>query len=156
MENKNIYVDMLCTNKTQTKPNERVQVKFFADQLQPILKDTTGYRIAVNRFSLNTETLPIFIPEMLNETDTIYSCTMEYNGQIFQRYMHFEPQNTNPLDEDEHFYVYSYQYVVYLMNNMLQECLVGLNNINNTNITTAPEFTFDINNKMCSLQLGCN
>ena len=88
-ENKNIYIDLLLSNSVQTSPNDRVPVKFNLSQSQPILRDSTGYLLSVIRFSLNTETLPIFIPQMSDNGDesTIYSCTMEYNGTVFQKYM---------------------------------------------------------------------
>ena len=154
-ENKNIYIDLLLSNSVQTSPNDRVPVKFNLSQSQPILRDSTGYLLSVIRFSLNTETLPIFIPQMSDNGDesTIYSCTMEYNGTVFQKYMDFIPQNINPIDTDEKYYVYSYQYVIYLINNMLNQCLVGLNNLLQTPATIEPKMLFNRETQACSMQL---
>ena len=80
MENNNIYIDLLLTNSVQTEPNERVAFKFFLNQSQDILRDTTNYKLSVIRFSLNTETLPVFIPQMSENNTTIYAITMEFNG----------------------------------------------------------------------------
>jgi hypothetical protein len=156
IQNDNIYADLLVTNTVQTDVNNRVPVKFYLNQSQPILKDTTNYKMSVVRFSLNTETLPIWIPQFSDiETDTtIYSCTMELNGNYYQRYMQYVPQNNNPIDADERYYVYSYQYVMYLFNNMLTECLVGLNNIAPTGVSVAPKMRFDINTQLCSVEIN--
>lgn len=155
MSNDNIYVDLLLTNTVQTLPNDRVPVKFSLNQSQNIVDDTTGYELSVIRFSLNTETLPIFIPHMKesNSFTTIYSCTFEYNGVIFQQYMEFIPQNSNPIDKEEEFYVYSYQYVVYLFNNMLKDCLLALNDISDTGISVAPIMFFNTETQICGMSM---
>ena len=153
MQNENIYVDLLLTNAIQSEPNQRVACKFFLNNSQAIIKDTTDFNLSVIRFSLNTETLPIFIPKMKNDSETVYSVTMEYNGFIFERFMQFTPQNTNPLSPDEKYYVYSYQYVMYLMNNMFNECLVGLNNLVDTSCNVAPKMIFDVNSQICQLKI---
>jgi len=154
MQNDNIYVDLLVTNSVQTQANNRVPVKFYLNQSQPVLRDTTDYKMSVVRFSLNTESLPVFIPQFsdVQTNTTVYSCTMEYNGNVYQRFMEFVPQNTNPFEADERYQVHSYQYVIYLFNNMLNECLVGLNNIENSSVTIAPTFKFDVNSQLCSLE----
>ena len=153
MENENIYVDLLLTNSVQSQPNNRVAVDFFLNQSQPILRDTTGYKLSVIRFSLNTETLPIFIPQMSDEDTTIYSVTMEYNGNFYQHYMEFLPQNVSPIQADEKYYIYSYQYVIYLFNKMLNECLVELNDISATPTVIPPKMYFDVNSQLCGMRL---
>jgi len=91
------------------------------NQSENIIDDTTGFKMSVIRFSLNTETLPVFIPQIktAGTYTTIYSCTFEYEGVYYQQFMEFIPQSTNPINAAEEMYVYSYQYVVYLLNNML-------------------------------------
>ena len=153
MENENIYVDLLLTNSVQSEPNNRVAVDFYLNQSQPILRDTTGYKLSVIRFSLNTETLPIFIPQMSDEDITIYSVTMEYNGNTYQQYMNFIPQNSNPVEADEKYYIYSYQYVIYLFNKMLNECLVGLNDISGTPTLVPPKMFFEVDSQLCGMRL---
>ena len=153
MENENIYVDLLLTNSVQSEPNNRVAVDFYLNQSQPILRDTTGYKLSVIRFSLNTETLPIFIPQMSDEDTTIYSVTMEYNGNTYQQYMNFIPQNSNPVEADEKYYIYSYQYVIYLFNKMLNECLVGLNDISGTPTLVPPKMFFEVDSQLCGMRL---
>jgi hypothetical protein len=153
-----IYIDLLISNVVQTTTNQRVELKFFESRSQPIIKDTTGYRLSIVRFSINTETLPIFIPTMLNNDNqtTIYSITMEYNGQYYQKYMLFSPQNLNPIDIDEYFYVYSYQYLMYLVNNCFNDCLTGLSNLINLATDTPPSISFDNSSQLCSVQWDSN
>jgi len=153
MENENIYVDLLLTNSIQSVANNRVAVDFFLNQSQPILRDTTDYKLSVIRFSLNTETLPIFIPQMSDDDTTIYSMTMEYNGNFYQQYMNFIPQNSNPVEADEKYYIYSYQYVIYLFNKMINECLVGLNDISATPTIVPPKMFFEVDSQLCGMRL---
>jgi len=122
--NDDVYVDLLLTNSIQSNTNSRVAVSFMQNSSQPILKSTNGYKLSIIRFSLSTETLPIFIPVMKDgsKTETIYSVTMQYNGVSYHQFMQFEPQNVNPVDPDEYFYVYSYQYLIYLVNKCVNSC----------------------------------
>jgi hypothetical protein len=82
---------------------------------------------------------------------TVYSFTMELNGNVYQSFMTFIPQNTNPIDADEKYFVYSYKYVIYLMNNMIEACLDGLNAIESTGITIPPRMYFDVDTQLCSM-----
>ena len=155
IEKRNIYIDLIATNTIQTNPNDRVATAF--NLSQPILHDTTDYKMSVIRFSINTETLPVFIPTMsTNEDDsTIYSCTMEFNGFLYQQYMIFEPQNTNPIAPEEKYYVNSYQYVVYLFNKMLQQCIINLGDIVTLPVdTVAPVLFFDVDSQLCGISIN--
>src|ERR1700741_5218027 len=122
METDDKYVDLLLTISIQTHSNQRVAINFMQNQSQPILKSTNGYQLSIIRFSLNTETLPIFIPAMQSTNSTIYSITMEINGKQYQQFMQFEPQNLNPAEPDEYYYVYNYHFLIYLVNKCLASC----------------------------------
>ena len=155
-ENDDLYIDLNLSNSLQTNANSRVECKFMQSASQNILNSTNGYKMSIIRFALNTESLPLFIPTMKSKTDTIYSFTMEYNGAIHQQYMVFEPQNVNPVDIDEYYYVYSYNYLIYLINNCLSTCIKQVNSY-----ATIPIMEFDITTKRASLRLnttqyGCN
>jgi hypothetical protein len=155
-ENDNIYIDLLLSNSLQTSSNNKVQASFFQTQSEPILKDTTDYKLSIVRFTLNTETLPIFIPTMQTDTQTIYSITLGYNDFYYQQYMTFQPQNSNTSDPDEKYYIYSYQYLIYLVNNCLNSCLVNLSNLVQLSTTQAPYFTFNNDNQKCNLSFDSN
>lgn len=156
IQDEDIYVDLLLTNSIQTKSNERVQVAFNQSESQPILKNTDGYKLSIIRFTLNTETLPIFIPTMRSDTQTIYSITMSYNGVFYQQFMDFQPQNLNPVDPDEKLYVYSYQYVIYLVNQCLISCFNGLKALEPTLTVSYPTMSFDINTQISFLSIDNN
>jgi hypothetical protein len=157
-KNDNIYIDLLLSNSIQTTSNARVPIQFFQTQTQPVLKNTTGYQLSVIRFYLNTELLPVFIPTMLNgsQSTTIYSFTMTYNGYSYQQYMQFTPQVQNAVDPDELLYVYSYQYLINLMNNALESCLINLNTLTPTLTSVSPYLLFDQTLQRCSLTLDDN
>ena len=121
--NDDIYIDLLLSNSIQTNSNNRVLAQFSQTSTQPILKSTNDYKLSIIRFYLNTETLPVFIPVMKNASTTIYSITMEYNNVTHQQYMEFQPQNVNPIHSDEYYYVYNYQYLMYLINQCFQSCV---------------------------------
>ncbi len=148
-----IYVDLLVSNSIQTQANQRTAINFTQNQSQPILKSTNGYKLSIIRFSLNTETLPIFIPTMQTTNTTIYSFTMDIGGVQYRQYMEFEPQNLNPIDPDEYYYVYNYQYVVHLMNKCLSSCLLGLSGLATLPTNIAPTITFDNTSQICTLNL---
>jgi len=155
LSNENIYIDLTLTNTIQSTADQRVHASFFLNNSQDILKSTNNYKLAITRFSLNTQTLPIFIPQMSqdNSMNTIYSCTMEYNGVFYQQFMPFIPQNTNPVDPEEKYYVYNYQYVIYLINNMMNECISKLNELIVCPTSLAPKMFIDIDSKLCGIQM---
>jgi hypothetical protein len=152
MENDDVYVDLLLSNTIQTNANHRVAVSFMQNQSQAILKNTTGYKLSIIRFSLNTETLPVFIPTMQSKNETIYSITMEINGERFQQYMQFEPQNLAPQDPEEYYYVYSYQYLIYLVNKCFSSCLTELKKVaSSATSDVPPTMNFDVESQKCYL-----
>jgi hypothetical protein len=147
------YIDLLLSNSVQTQANQRVAINFKQNVSQPILNSTNGYQLSIIRFSLNTETLPVFIPTMQNKTTTIYSITMEYNGQQYQKFMEFAPQNLNPVDADEYYYIYNYQYLIYLVNKCFADCYAGLNSVvTGTQLTgQTPTMSFDSATQKCTI-----
>lgn len=100
----------------------------FQQQLsQPIVHDPQDYFLAIVRFSIPGETIPIFIPDIQSypNTDllkTIYSFTLEYNGgyspEVFVEFISQFPsaQQSLPLtsshpfaDKTQYYYIYNYQ-----------------------------------------------
>jgi hypothetical protein len=78
---------------------------------------------------------------------------MELGDISYQQYMTFEPQNMNPVEAEELYYIYNYQYLVYLMNNCLSMCLEGLESLTQTPTSLPPTLTFDIASQRCSISL---
>jgi hypothetical protein len=153
-QNDDVYIDLLVSNSVQTNSNSRVATQFYQSSSQPIIKSTNGYKMSIIRFALDTQSLPIFIPSMTSTNTTAYSFTMEYNGVQYQQFMEFIPQNLKPQDPDEYYYVYSYQYVVYLLNGCLQSCFAGLKALTGCPLTVCPVLSFDNSTQKCSLNLG--
>lgn len=156
LSNDEIYLDLLLSNTLQTDSNHRVAVSFMQNQSLPIIKSTTGYHLSIIRFALNTETLPIFIPAMQSRNTTTYSITMECNGKQFQQYMEFEPQNLSPSDPDEYYYVYNYQFLMYLVNQCFISCLAGLKTVTSTPTNVSPTISFDSTSEKCAVNFDSN
>ncbi len=151
-----VYIDLLSSNILQSNSYSRFPISFIQNQSKPILQSTRGYKLSIIRFSLNTETLPIFIPSMQSKNTTTYSITMEYNGKQFQQYMNFEPQNINPVDPVEYYYVYNYQYLTYLVNKCIASCLIGLTTLTTCPTVISPVISFDPISQKCIISLDSN
>jgi len=147
-EKNDIYIDLLLSNSIQTHSNSRVAVSFSQSQSQPVLKSTNGYKLSIIRFSLDTQTLPIFIPTMQSKDTTIYSISMTLNGVTIQKFMKFEPQNLNPVDIDEYYYIYNYQYLIYLVNQCFISCAAELDDV-----LYSPRMDFDNDTQKCSINI---
>lgn len=147
-----LYYDIQVSNLE----NESVApplLSFIETRNTPFLYDTSQYYMSIIRFSLDTPTLPLFIPTIQpnqnNINKTIYSVTLEWSNplnpnQIYtqQSYIDYIPQNksiihppppsntTNKLqfNADGYYYVYNYQYFIYLINNSLTAAFNALDN----------------------------
>jgi len=122
-----IYYDSLISN--YNSPNSQIPVVFSDTRSSPLIKDTTGYAMSIIRFTIDTNTLPVFIPTMQNGStiNTIYSITLSYQNVNYQQYMQFTPQNTTS-QSATYYHVYNYQYVCRLIDNTFSQCLEGLRN----------------------------
>jgi hypothetical protein len=108
----------------------------------PFLYDPESYYLSIVRFTLDTSTLPVFIPEIKIQGDpnlTVYSVSLswtdpaskvKYNAQEFLRFVPQDKTRSTPLpplrtkngfqDNSNGYYnVYNYQYVIFLVNNTL-------------------------------------
>ncbi len=155
MDQEKMYVDMTLTNSAQTTSNQRIPINFNQTRTKPILSNSGDYYIAITRFVVNTQTLPIFQPIMLDKSTnkTIYSITMEYNGTIKQQYMQFTPQILNPVDPDESSYVFTYAFVMEMFNKCLSDCFNQLQSVATLPTTNIPTFTYDVQTKLFTLHL---
>jgi hypothetical protein len=109
--------------------------------------------MSIVRFSLSTQTLPIFQPTVLDKASdankTIYSFTMSYNGFTYQQYLQYEPQSNTSQNDEDYYNVYNYQYLTYLINQCMQQCLEGLSLLTFMDPSvTAPIVAFDISTKL--------
>jgi len=156
--NQFIYYDSLISKYNSDSTS--IPIIFNDTRSAPLIKDTTGYCMSIVRFTLDTQTLPIFIPTMkdVSSDTTVYSITLSYQGVSVQTYMQFIPQNTARVSE--YYYVYTYSYVCELINNTFQQCLTALINactfagktIDPTIV--APSITYDPTTQLFAIEIS--
>ena len=77
----NVYYDLVFTNLKSDK-TEPIQIQFNENRAKSILSNTGEYDLSIVRFSIDTQTLPLWIPEIQsNQSDrdlTIYSVSLSY------------------------------------------------------------------------------
>ena len=163
----NLYFDIVVSNldNTNTAPK---QLYYQEIRVSPFVYCPEQYEFSITRFSLDTPSLPVWIPVIQpNQSDinlTIYSVTMTYKTFSYQQFMEFSPQNVgavlpslpsnNPYGLQDnstgYYYVYSIQYFVNLVNQMFASCFNGLNTASGgqLNSTYAPVMTYDTQNQI--------
>lgn len=145
-----LYYDIVITN-LETTTAEPPIVYFNETRNNPFVYEPEEYLMSIIRFTLDTPTLPIFIPEIKpfqsNVNASIYSFTFEYtdpiSGVVFTQHQFVEyatqdkfavvpnpPSLTvNGLQNNAtgYYYIYNYQYWIFLLNQTLALCLTNLN-----------------------------
>jgi len=127
--------------------------------------------MSIVRWRLDTQGLPKIIPTIKynspNANETIYSVTMEYDGSVFKHFMMFTPQdkvavlpappqslpNKMQNNSEGYYNVYSYNYWVFLVNQMLSECFTGLAAQIGLPTAHPPYMTYDPTSKLCLMNL---
>ena len=134
-----IYFDIVITNlQTVTAPPPTLY--FNENRSVPFLHNPEDYYMSIIRFTLDTPTLPIFIPEIQpnqgNINLTVYSITLSWldtgtgNTYVQQEYVNYIPQDksaTIPLAPNQlpnglqnnatgYYSIYTFQYWIYLIN----------------------------------------
>ena len=166
-----VYYDASIINNDQSGTKPPPRLNFQDIRSTPVLSSPELYELSVVRFNLQTaNSLPIWIPMIQldspyeNPNLTTYSLTMTYtingeinsSGQVFVEYI---PTNLNQKLpsikslEDTHipyYYVYSFNTIVTMLNNCLNEAFQRLSNatgFNGINLPTQnrPYFEWDNN-----------
>jgi hypothetical protein len=126
-----IYYNVNITNNDVTGTNAPPPIDFVETRNQPYLSNPSEYYMSVIRFSVDTPTLPLFIPQpvvgSLNPDTLIYTVTMEYKTYTAQVNLIFARQTqaiepppvpiTQANIENQYYYIYSYQWFVDTMVN---------------------------------------
>jgi len=142
-----LYYDITFTNLASDQTISPI-VNFNETRNLPFILDPEQYYLSIIRFSLDTSSLPIFIPTIVpNQPDinlTIYSVSMSYivnsNRIVNRTFIKFRPQNliaslpsppsTNPEGVQDnstgYYYIYTYQFWIYLINIAFEECFLNL------------------------------
>ena len=146
-----LYLDLQISN-VNNLDNLPAILSFTETRTTPILINPQEYYMSVVRFSLDTPSLPIITPTIqYNQSDrnlTIYSVTLSWKNPVApnqtftqQTYLNYLPQdlmspipvppNTTPSKIQDnsggYYYIYSYQYWIYLINNTFTSCYNALN-----------------------------
>lgn len=155
------YLQMSVANlqSTSTLPQP---LTFTSAQNSPFLAaPACEYELAIARFSLDTSSLPVFVPIIqlklpngtfnTNPNQTIYSFTLTYTSggttYAYEAFMQWQPQNlsvpvpnapsqNNPQVQDNslaYYNCYNVQWIIQLFQNTFNDALTGLNTI----LTTA-------------------
>jgi hypothetical protein len=121
-----IYYNINITNNDTTGLSAPPIIDFNETRNQPYLGNPSEYFMSVVRFSVDTPTLPLFIPQPViggsNANQLIYSVTLEYKDVYAQVYLTFAPQTqaiappATPITQfdisNQYYYIYSYQWFV--------------------------------------------
>jgi hypothetical protein len=137
-------ITILNSDNGNTRPPE---VIFNEIRNSPYLSNPQDYYMSVVRFSLETPTLPVFIPQaQLGQTDPdklIYSVTLSYQdagssvNYVQQTFLTWVPQNAyEPIPKppiefqdltSNYYYCYSYQWFIDIVNRAFVTCFNALN-----------------------------
>ena len=137
----NVYLDIMTTNVLGNR-TEPLPIQFNENRTNAILDNAGDYCMSVVRFSLDTQTLPVFIP-LIDTTGsdpnrTVYYVSLEYNGDTFEQHIEWIPQNqylspppigAYPSEQsmaNPYYYAYDYNWIAYLVNNALNSCMSSL------------------------------
>jgi hypothetical protein len=155
----NVYYDVTITN-IETIDQNPPSLYFNETRNTPFIYDPESYYLSIIRFTLDTPTLPVFIPVIQpNQSDrdlTIYSVTLSWTNpvapfQVFnqQTFIQYAPQLLGqsiivpapPSQTDDglqnnntgYYEIINYQYWIQLINNAFTDCYNDLA----TQVTTA-------------------
>ena len=138
-----IYYDITIANvlsQTTVPP-----IINFREQRQNAFVNNSGdYYFSIIRFQTDTNTLPLFIPDIIpNQSDidlTVYSVTLQYQNTAFQVYLRWTPQNEfaprpsapdqtpNKLQDNGtgYYYCFNYTYFIQLVQASLDDAFTQL------------------------------
>ena len=163
------YFDITVSNMNSTSTAGNPILQFFESRSIPFISKPSEYVFYISRFSLDTNSVPIWIPTIQSlQSDinlTIYSLSMSYQGFTVQTYMEYTPQdlttstpgspsnNKYGIQEikSNYYYVYNYQYVIKLLNTTLQTCFNSLKSQVTLPTSNCPFFVWDTTNNVASL-----
>ena len=172
-----IYYDVNVVNLDNSENRRPTRAVFNQSRSTPFLQDPSKYYLSIIRWTLDSSTLPIFVPEMspkagdgvVDPNTTAYSVTMSYNGFIIRSPMLFIPQDKsaevppppasqpNGIQQNNggYYNIYSTSYVIYLVNNCLKECFDKLVIESGDTLPTdhPPFLTFDVQTKIAVMNV---
>jgi hypothetical protein len=154
----NVYLDVIMTNVLGNL-TPAVPINYTENRTNAIVTNTGDYNVSVVRFSLESQTLPVFIPVIQpnqgNRDLTTYQITMKITpvgspaGTIFtqQQPLIWSPQNLNALPPpppnatgtgyqatfNDYYYSYNFDWFAIRIQETLEQCITNLD----SQLTTA-------------------
>jgi hypothetical protein len=110
-----IYYNLRLYNNDQKK---NMSARFFETRSRPILDCASNYKLCVEKFIIPAGNIPITILK-----PNTYSVTLSYNGNDYQTYLQWVPNNTDPLQFG---YIYSWSEIVTTVNNAFETAFTNL------------------------------
>lgn len=159
-----LYYDVIMSNIS----NQNVRLipaRYSEARNQAFLDNPSDYWLSILKLTADTQSLPIWRcviqPQSPDPNLSVYSITLTFGGQSFQKFLQYEPQDkaisvppppsiNGGLQNNSTYYydVYNYQYVPYLFNKTFQEAFAGLEAlVGGLPTTHAPVMTYDTTNK---------
>lgn len=172
-----IYYNIDVINNETTGNNIPKPFKILETRNAPFIGAPENYFLSVVRFSLQSPSLPVFIPAiLLGQMDvnrTAYSMTMTYKTyETPQSYITYTPQDLSqpsplpPLTKQDltsdYYNVYSYQHWMVNVNTCMSNCFNLLkaqavaNGDNSLNNILTPYMEFDVNTQNCTINADIN
>lgn len=161
MSGDNVYYNgtILC-KKTNISDGDFAAV-FQDTTAQAIINNRDGlYKMAIERFTIEGASLPIWIPSISSGNTTTYSITMtvDITGGVKpfvsdEIFLQFLPINNVPVGDPTYYYVYNYELFVDMMNNAFASCRSNLAGkiLNYSLKTKTPMFTYDSDSNKFSI-----
>jgi hypothetical protein len=165
-----LYYDLNIINNDTTGTKAPPTLVFNEIRNNPILMNPSEYFLSVVRFSLETPTLPVFIPQvMLGQGDInklIYSITLKYKTFEFQQFLQFAPQDiSQPLPAaplvfqdltSDYYFIYSYNRFIEMINQGFTAAVAGLSALaiaggDALPSLVAPFFNIDATTNLCTM-----
>jgi len=138
-----IYYDITIAN-VLSRTSVRPIINFREQRQNAFVNNSGDYYFSIIRFQTDTNTLPLFIPEIIpNQADidlTVYSITLQYQNTTFQVYLRWLPQNAfaplpsapnqtpNKLQDNGtgYYYCFNYTYFIQLVQTALDDAFTQL------------------------------
>lgn len=131
---KYIYLDLNVVNTDKSNP---IQLNFNENRSNDVLMGygLENYKVSVVRWYLESNSLPLMIPDLISNTQTDYVITLKHLNFEFQQRVAFVPQDLslvapifdrNTYFSNPYYYYYSFQWFVKTLNDAFRDAYIGL------------------------------
>lgn len=168
-DNDHIYYNVTIRHSDAadpTNPNIPVIASFEEERVQPIIDNPNDYYLTITRFTVPGGEIPIFLFPIqpfpnTNPNLSNLSVTLEYNGDIQQQFLIYDPRNNviNPPPaptannpewaRTEYYYVFTYDHMIQMINDALKTAFGNL--AAPPLASVAPYFCYDSKTQLISL-----